>query len=158
NPFRTPPLAVEIPGGSPTGIVANDGADFALPYPDGTTEPSLYIFATEAGIISGWSQRAGLTNAVAVVDNSRSGAIYKGIAIAANSHGHFLYVTDFHGAKVDVFDSGFQPARVPVWAFKDPSLPAGFAPFGIQNINGNLYVTYAKQDDLKEERVAGPGQ
>lgn len=153
-----PPLALEIPGGSPTGIVGNEGADFALSYPDGTTEPSLFIFATEAGIISGWSQRAGLANAIAVVDNSASGAMYKGIAIAVNDNGRFLYVTDFHGAKVDVFDSGFNPVHLPAGAFKDPDLPLKYAPFGIQNIKGNLYVTYAKQDNLKEDSVAGPGR
>lgn len=153
-----PAPAVEIPGGSPTGIVGNDGAEFALPCPDGSREPSVFIFATEAGIISGWNQRANPANAIPVVDNSGSGAIYKGVAIAAGGNGRFLYATDFHGAKVDVFDGAFAPVRLPSGAFKDPGLPAGFAPFGIQNINGNLYVTYARQDDLKEDIVTGPGQ
>lgn len=157
NARYSPPLAVEIPGGSPTGIVGNDGEGFALPCPDGTSEPSAFIFATEAGIISAYSHRANLVNAIPVVDNSRSGAMYKGVAIAANGNGRFLYATEFHGGRVDVFDSAFNPVRLPAGAFKDPGLPAGFAPFGIQNIGGNLYVTYARQDDLKEDSVAGPG-
>jgi uncharacterized protein (TIGR03118 family) len=149
---------VEIPGGTPTGIVGNEGSDFALSCPDGTLVPSTFIFATEGGVISAWSPRSDPANAIPVVDNSRSGAIYKGVAIAADGNRRFLYATDFHGGKVDVFDGGFKPVRLPAGAFRDPGLPAGFAPFGIQNINGSLYVTYARQDDLKEDPVPGPGQ
>ncbi|MBS1191242.1 MAG: hypothetical protein H6R10_3034 [Rhodocyclaceae bacterium] len=157
NPLHSPSLAVDIPGGSPTGIASNEGADFALPCPDGTVDPAVFIFATEAGVISGWSYRAGETKAIAMVDNSQGGAVYKGVAIAANGNSRFLYATDFHGGKIDVFDNVFQPVTLPAGAFKDPSLPAGFAPFGIHNINGNLYVTYAKQDSDKEDGVAGAG-
>lgn len=158
DPMHSPPLVVDVPGGSPTGIVRNDGADFPMPGPEGTSVPSLFLFATEAGIISGWNYEADISNAVAVIDNSETGAVYKGIALAANGTQRFLYATDFHGAKVDVFDSNFQPARLPAGAFRDATLPPGFAPFGIQNINGSLYVTYARQDKEKTDSMAGAGQ
>lgn len=156
NALLSPP-AVDIPGGSPTGIARNDGADFALPCPDGTLAPSAFLFATEAGIISGWTAKANAESAIAVVDNSEDGAVYKGIAIATQGSGRFLYATDFHNARVDVFDTNFRPVQMPAGAFKDPNLPAGFAPFGIQAISGKLYVTYAKQDDAKQDSVNGPG-
>ena len=89
----------------------------------------------------------------------RPRAIYKGLALADNGTGHFLYATDFHNGKVDVFDANFAPGDAPRARFTDPRiLPAGFAPFGIQAIGGKLYVTYAKQDADADDDVAGPGQ
>jgi uncharacterized protein (TIGR03118 family) len=70
-------------------------------------------------------------------------AIFKGLTLGANGSQSLLYVTDFHNGVVDVFDGSFKPVEVP-GGFRDPSLPSGFAPFGIQNLNGDLYVTYAK--------------
>lgn len=155
------PLSAEgvgIPGGQPTGIVANDGEDFLVPA-DGNedAEPSALIFATEAGIISGWNPDVDATEAIAVVDNSATGAVYKGLALAANGLDRFLYATDFHGSRVDVFDADFEPIPLPAGAFQDPDLPAGFAPFGIHNIQGNLYVTYARQDEDGEDCIPGAG-
>ena len=96
------------------------------------------------------------THALLAVNRSGAGAIYKGLALAGNGNGHFLYATDFHHARVDVFDSAFHRVRMP-GAFTDPGIPEGFAPFGIQNILGDLYVTYARQDDDAEDDVAGAG-
>jgi uncharacterized protein (TIGR03118 family) len=87
----------------------------------------------------------------------RSGAQYKGLALSAGGNGQLLYATDFHNGKIDVWDSGFNPVSLPAGAFTDPKIPAGFAPFGIQAINGNLYVTYAKQDADRHDDVAGKG-
>src|SRR5204863_9194651 len=81
---------------------------------------------------------------------------YKGLAIDSRTAGQFLYATDFHNGKVDVFDSSFHLVTLS-GNFTDPNLPAGFAPFGIQNINGTLYVTYALQDVDAEDDVAGSG-
>jgi uncharacterized protein (TIGR03118 family) len=67
-----------------------------------------------------------------------------------------LYATDFHNGRVDVFDASFQP--VSTTGFKDPTIAKGFAPFGIQAIGGNIFVTYAKQDAAKKDDVAVPGQ
>jgi uncharacterized protein (TIGR03118 family) len=84
------------------------------------------------------------------------GAIYKGLAIDSRTAGTHLYATDFHNGKIDVFDPSFHLITL-AGNFTDPNLPAGFAPFGIQNILGTLYVTYALQDEDAEDDVAGPG-
>ena len=150
-----PPPALGSPPSAPTGIVFNSSSDFVVS--NGVTSaPALFIFATEEGTISGWSPGVDATNAILMVDNPASGAIYKGITLAGNGTAHFLYATDFHNGKVDVFDSSFQPADVP-GRFSDPRIPAGFAPFGIQNLNGDIYVTYAKQDADKVDDVKGKG-
>jgi uncharacterized protein (TIGR03118 family) len=92
-----------------------------------------------------------------VVNNAAEGAIYKGLALSADGDRYLLYATDFHNAKVDVFDGNFLPVSLDADAFIDTTIPSGFAPFGIQAINGVIFVTYAKQDDDQEDDVAGPG-
>lgn len=153
-------LVVTVPGpggtqGAPTGIVFSSSNDFMVTK-GAVSGPSRFIFATEDGTISGWAPNVDPTHAILAVDNSASNAVYKGLALAANGNGNFLYATDFHNGKVAVFDSTFHPATLP-GNFSDPHLPAGFAPFGIQNLNGNLYVTYAKQNAERHDDVAGPG-
>lgn len=151
-------VTVPAPAGSqehskPTGIVFSGSNDFVVAK-NNVSGPSRFIFATEDGTISGWAPNVDLTNAILMVDNSAKEAIYKGLALAANGSGNFLYATDFHNGKIDVFDKDFKPASLS-GTFSDPSLPKGFAPFGIQNLQGNLYVTYAKQDADREDDVAG---
>ena len=90
------------------------------------------------------------------VDNSASGAVYKGLALGNNGTGNFLYATNFNAGTIDVFDGNFAPAALS-GNFTDPNLPAGFAPFGIQNIGGILVVTYAEQDASKHDDVPGAG-
>jgi uncharacterized protein (TIGR03118 family) len=146
---------------SPTGIVFNGSSDFKVPKDNPQGNPSRFIFATEQGTIAAWAPLPNApppTETITVVDNSNSVSppIYKGLALAANGTGHFLYATDFHNSKIDVFDANFNPVTLS-GKFDDPNIPAGFAPFGIQNINGDLYVTYAKQDEGKEDDVPGPG-
>jgi len=156
-------LIVQIPtpdaatGGNPTGIVYNGSNSFTVTV--GTASgPSRFIFATEDGVIAAWAPAVDGTHAIKVVDNSvASGAIYKGIALSGGGNGQLLYATDFFNARVDVFDNAFQPVTLPVGAFADAAIPAGFAPFGIQAINGNVYVTYAQQDADKEDDVSGAG-
>ncbi len=153
-------LVVTIPGpggtqGAPTGIVFSSSNDFVVTK-GSVSGPSRFIFATEDGTISGWAPNVDLTHAILVVDSSASNAVYKGLALAANGNGNFLYAADFHNGKVAVFDNTFHPATLP-GNFSDPNLPPGFAPFGIQNLNGNLYVTYAKQNAERHDDVAGPG-
>lgn len=155
-------LVVAIPpaGSSPTGIVFNSSDDFVVSQENSSGQkvsgPSRFIFATESGTIAGWAPNVNLNNAVMAVDNSTSGAIYKGLALAANGSGHFIYATDFHNNRVDIFDKNFNRITLS-GAFSDPNIPAGFAPFGIQNLNGALYVTYAQQDQKGEDDVAGSG-
>jgi uncharacterized protein (TIGR03118 family) len=141
---------------APTGIIWNPSSAFLVP---GTTSQAAFIFATEDGTLSAWA--GGLTNAVIAVDNSASGAVYKGLAYGVNVHGFFLFATNFNAGTVDVFgpngsDGLFTPATTD-GGFIDPDIPAGYAPFGIETIEGNLFVTYAKQNAAKHDDVAGPG-
>src|SRR5215475_13091958 len=134
---------------TPTGLVWNPTTTFLVP---GTTKPATFIFDTEDGTISAWT--GGLTpadQAVLAVDNS-PGAVYKGLVFGTNVNGVFLFATNFRAGTIDVFapngSTGYRPANANEIQgnFADSKIPAGFAPFGIQNINGNLFVTYAKQD------------
>jgi len=151
-------LVVAIPGGTagagnPTGLVFNGGTNFVMSA-NGLSGASPFIFAGESGTIAAWAPNVDMTHAHTVVDNGASGAIYKGLAIASTTSGDRLFATDFHNAKVDMFDGTFKPLAQ---AFVDPSLPAGYAPFGIQAIGSNVYVTYAKEDAQSKFQVAGAG-
>jgi uncharacterized protein (TIGR03118 family) len=142
------------PPGSPTGIVSS-GSGFVVTK-GALNGPSRFIFATLDGTISGWAPNVDPTNAIVTVDRSDAHAIYTGLALAANGTANFLYATDFHNSRIDVVDSSFHPVTLS-GSFSDPGIPRGYAPFGIQNILGNLYVTYARQDKTAERDVAGSG-
>ncbi|MGH7916061.1 MAG: TIGR03118 family protein [Candidatus Binataceae bacterium] len=120
--------------------------------------PALFIFATEDGTIAAWQAGLG-NNAQIVVPNSNltTGPVYKGLALGNNSRGLFLYATDFRDAKIIVWNSSFGFDSELSAKFADSQLPQGFAPFGIQNVNGQLWVTYAKQDGPRHDPVAGEG-
>ncbi|MDB5764589.1 MAG: hypothetical protein JWQ21_3584 [Herminiimonas sp.] len=154
---KIPPPANVNAAGKPTGIVFSGSTGFVVSQ-GGASGPSRFIFATEDGVIAGWAPNADPTNAIRVIDKSVStGAVYKGLALSAGGNGNLLYAADFHNNRIDVFDSSFKEVTLASGAFSDPALPAGFAPFGIQSINGDIYVTYAKQDDMKHDDVAGQG-
>jgi len=136
---------------TPTGIVFNSSTDFQLVPGAIPNTAARFIFVTEDGTISGW--RSG-TLSVITVNNSGS-AIYKGVTIAQSGGANMLYVANFSGGTVDVFDANYAPVTLATGAFVDPTLPEGFAPFNVQNINGNVYVAFAKQDEEKEDEVAG---
>jgi uncharacterized protein (TIGR03118 family) len=141
------PLTVTIPGGAPTGTVFNPGSGF-----DVNNAPSLFLFDSEAGVISGWN-----TGMTAQVGTTVPGAIFKGLAIADTKKGQRLYATDFHNGRVDVFDEKFMPAGKP-GAFTDHKLPKDFAPFGIQTVAKRfIVVTYAKQDADAMDELHGAG-
>jgi len=160
-------LVVTIPtpslptGGAVTGVISNSLPVFNVTS-GGKTKSSSFIFCTEDGTISGWSPTVSATAAVIAVDQSASGAVFKGCVVGGTGGGAIfgtgplLYVTDFHNGKVDVFDGNFNPL-VSATAFVDPQIPAGFAPFGIAAFGSNIYVTYAKQDAAKHDDVAGAG-
>lgn len=139
-----PPPLGGTPPSAPTGQVFNATSDFAGAH---------FIFATEDGTISAWTSG---TSAVLEADASASGAVYKGLAMGNNGTSNFLYATNFNAGTINVFDNAFTPKTLSA-TFTDPTIPAGFAPFNIQNLGGNLYVTYAKQDAAKHDDVAGPG-
>lgn len=159
------PLVVQIPspgnatgGGNPTGIVYNGSPSDFVVSKGAASGPSRFIFATEDGVIAGWAPNVDQTHAIRVIDNSTSTrAIYKGLAISAGGRGGLLYATDFRNRKIDVFDSSFKPVTLPEGAFTDPAVPSIGAPFGIQAINGNIYVTYAKQDPSMRDDEKGAG-
>jgi len=156
---------VMVPG-DPTGVVFNgppltSGGGFIVSS-GGASGPARFIFVSEDGSISGWNPAVPppvpppplvSSQAIAVIPASDAN-VYKGVAIAATPEGDRLYATNFRTGTVDVFDSSWtkQPP-----AFADPEIPAGFAPFGIQNIGGIVFVTYAKQDADKHDDVAGVG-
>jgi uncharacterized protein (TIGR03118 family) len=154
-------LVVPIPsaarsGGRPTGTVFNGGPGFAIAE-HGVSAPSRFLFVSEDGTISGWTAVVDPTHALVAVDNSSSGAVYTGLALAADSVGHsFLYTADSSRGTIDVFNQDFRPVVRP-GSFQDPNLPDGFAPFNIQNINNLLFVTYAQQDATRHDNVAGAG-
>jgi uncharacterized protein (TIGR03118 family) len=146
------PLVVSIPGGrastgdgpSPTGQVFNPGSGFG---------GAKFIFSSESGQITAWKPSDGMT---AELEYSSPTAVYKGLTMARGVEGTFLYASNFHDGTVDVFNSQFQKVSL-LGGFSDPTLPAGYAPFGIQAINGFVYVTYALQDEDAHDDVAGPG-
>ncbi|HUK92310.1 MAG TPA: TIGR03118 family protein, partial [Blastocatellia bacterium] len=154
------PLVVTIPhsaastgSGTPDGIVFNGTSNFVV-HGGGGSGPAVFLFATEDGTISGWNPTANPTNAIIAVDNSSSGAVYKGLAMMTVGSGAFLFATDFHNNAIRMFDGKFNL----VSSFTDPSLPPGFAPFGIANIDNNLYVTFAlQQPPDNHDDQAGPG-
>ena len=137
--------------GAPTGTVFNGSASDFVVSQNGKSGVARFLFATEGGTIMGWSPGVNVTAAVTGVDRSGSGAIYKGLATANDK----LYATDFHNGRVDVFDKSFN--LVP-GGFSDPKIAKGYAPFGIQALGGNIFVTYARQDAAKKDHVAAPGQ
>jgi len=146
--------AVSIPsptgttGGHPTGVIYNATSDFALT----GGGASKFIFAGVDGTISAWGSG---TAAQRIINNSTTSA-YTGIAMASDGGANFVYAANFKSGKVDVFDKNF--AMVTTKPFTDANIPAGYAPFNIQNIDGKLYVTYAKVgSDGEEEKGAGLG-
>jgi len=148
----TPTVNIPSPslptGGRPTGVIRNLSSGFAV-----NGSASAFIFAGEDGVISAWN--ASITDAL-VVATGGAGAVYKGLAMATAANGNFLYVTDFHNNQVDVYNSIWQF----VGSFTDPTIPAGYAPFGITNIGNQLWVTYAKQlapDNEDDDPGAGNG-
>jgi len=126
----TIPSPTASTGGTPNAIVVNSTSDFG-----GNT----LLISTEDGIIASW--KSGTAAAVAV-DNSGAKTVYKGLAMAVNGGKNYLYATDFHNRKIDVFDKNFAPAGI---TLSDGSIPSNYSPFGIANIGGNLYVSYARQ-------------
>jgi uncharacterized protein (TIGR03118 family) len=151
-------LVVSVPS-APTGTVFNATTDFAVSG-GGASGAARFLFATESGTILGWNPAVPTppsTQAQVAVDRSSLGAVYKGLAIGQVGSANFLYATDFHNGRVDVFDGTF---ALQSWAgaFTDPRLPMGYAPFGIQNIGGRLFVTFAKQDAAGHDEIAGRGR
>jgi len=134
-------LEVAIPGeGNPTGQLFNNTSGF---------NGDIFIFASEDGTISGWRGALGTT---AETLTNRSSAVYKGITLVTNTGTPLLLAANFSEGTVDVYDTNLNLTQ-----FSDPWAPTGYAPFNVQNIDGFVFVTFAKQDSEKEDDAPGPG-
>ena len=117
--------------GTPTGIVYNGSQEFKI-----RNWTSVFLFASLDGTISGWSS---FSPTQALIGATQAGAVYTGLAITSKASGNFLYAADAANNKVDVYNGNFSLVK----SFTDSAIPAGFAPFGIQDIRGQVYVTFA---------------
>jgi uncharacterized protein (TIGR03118 family) len=171
------PLVVTIPqagnagtAGSVTGVIYNPFTSNPNAFDVQTGKPSLFLFCSEDGVISGWNQAVSGKKASILFDNSKSGAVYTGCATGGTAAAPYLFAANFNAGTVDVYDGNLNLNPSPYnsqntlpqpystsSAFSNPAIPAGFAPFNVQNINGTLFVTYAKQDAQKHTNVGGPG-
>jgi uncharacterized protein (TIGR03118 family) len=143
------PSKLGVSGGTPTGIVVNTTTDFVIP----ASTVAHWIFANMDGTIAAWSTGAA---AHIVADRSSTGAVYKGLALGANGSANFLYAANFGKNSIDVFDATYTYVK----SFTDSTMAAGYAPFGIANIGGQLYVTYALRatgDSTRDQAGAGHG-
>jgi uncharacterized protein (TIGR03118 family) len=144
---------------NPTGQVYNGNGGFLIPTSNGQ-ESALFMFDGEGGTIAAWAKDSGATAVTAYDDGVANGAdhaVYKGLALGTVSGATYLYATDLHNNKVDVFDTNFSKPAAMQGKFIDPSIPTGFVPFGIAALNGQLYVTFAKQDTEKHDEITGAG-
>jgi len=132
------PSATGAGPGQPTGIVINSSSDFQI-----GGKNSFFLFATLDGTISGWAPQTNPNDAIIVVNNSKSGSMFTGLAITNRPSGNLLYASDLANNAVDVYDGGFNLVN----SFTDPTLPMGYVPFGIQDINGLVYVAFAQADE-----------
>jgi uncharacterized protein (TIGR03118 family) len=155
NSLRSPvsiPTTGSSTGGAPSGDVFNPTSGFPIP---GNGMPAKFMFAGEDGIISAWNSGS---NAVVVVDRSGADAVYKGIALGWSGGKARLYATNFKGGTVEIFDENFN--LLSDKKFRDPGIPSDFGPFNIRNIDGNLFVTFAKHkppENADDQSGAGFG-
>jgi uncharacterized protein (TIGR03118 family) len=153
-------LVVSIPAGQagpaqPTGIVFSGSGDFVVKQGD-KSGPAAFIFAGQAGTLAAWSPGVNLTNAITVYDGAAQRKIYTGLTLAQSGGANQLYAADFRNRHIDVFNASFHLITAP-GGFVDPDLPAGYAPFGIQALEGRIYVAYAQQSADGEDEQPGPG-
>jgi uncharacterized protein (TIGR03118 family) len=144
---------------NPTGQVYNGNGGFLIPTSNGQ-ETALFIFDGEGGTIAAWAKDSDATAVTAYDDgvvNGTDHAVYKGLALGTVSGATYLYATDLHNNKVDVFDTNFAKPAAMQGKFIDPGIPTGFVPFGIAALNGQLYVSFAKQDTEKHDEITGAG-
>jgi uncharacterized protein (TIGR03118 family) len=157
------PLVVTIPGptgsgtAALTGVALNTSKNFVVSSTSGSG-PAEFLYASEDGTIAGWGTGLNSTEGVLAVNNNAAGAVYKGLTLAGSGKVQELFAANFGQGQVDVFDGKFSPVSLRAGAFTDSSIPAGFAPFNIQNIGGRLYVTYAQQDTAHVNDVPGAGR
>lgn len=159
-------LVVHVASGAPTGQVFDTDTDpnaFVVHDAAGHSGRAVFLFASENGGIDGWNPAVGATGpgpatTTEVAVRNGANAVYKGLAIAQASDGHtYLYAANFRSGRVEAYDDTFTPVQLPGGLFVDPRIPAGYAPFNVQELAGRLYVSYAKQDAMLHDDVAGHG-
>jgi uncharacterized protein (TIGR03118 family) len=151
-------VTVPPPKGS-NSTAAPDGTvyNYTTGFNAGPNAPSIFLFVTEDGTISGWNPNVNPTTAVLLVDHSAQGAIYKGCALGMTSAGPRLYVSNFASGEVEVYDGNFRAVKLHNGAFTDSKLPQHYAPFGIQSIGGNIVVAFAQRNPGATDENDGPG-
>ena len=163
NTVSKVPLTVNVTGAAPTGQVFNsDSSAFIVKDSQGNSGSALFLFDTENGTIDGWAPNvnpngSNPSTVTEVARDNGANAVYKGLAIATVRGKTFLYATNFRSGRVEAYDSTFTPVELPGGLFVDPGLPSGYGPFGIAEIKGMLYVTFAKQDATLHDDAPGPG-
>jgi uncharacterized protein (TIGR03118 family) len=170
------PLVVTIPqagnagtAGPITGVIFNPFTSNANAFDVQAGKPALFIFCSEDGVISGWNQSVSGSKASILFDNSKSGAVYTGCAVGGTAATPYIFAANFNAGTVDVYDANLNLNPAPfnqngppqpfsgATSFSNQPIPAGFAPYNIQNINGTLFVTYAQQNTPKNASVGGAG-
>ena len=170
------PLVVTIPqagnagtSGPITGVIFNPFTSNANAFDVQAGNPALFIFCAEDGVISGWNQSVSGSKASILFDNSKSGAVYTGCAVGGTAATPYIYAANFSAGTVDVYDANLNLNPAPfnqtgppepfsgATSFSNQPIPAGFAPYNIQDINGTLFVTYAQQNAQKTASVGGAG-
>jgi uncharacterized protein (TIGR03118 family) len=170
------PLVVTIPqagnagtAGPVTGVIFNPFTSNANAFDVQAGMPALFMFCSEDGVISGWNEAVSGTKASILFDNSKSGAIYTGCALGGTAAAPYLFAANFKTGTVDVYDANlnlnpapYNQSTLPLpystsSSFSNQAIPAGFAPFNVQNIGGTLFVTYARQNAQKHSYAGGPG-
>lgn len=149
----TIPTASGTGTGSPDGQLFNDTSAFSISKA-GVSGAADYLWATEDGTISGWNPNVDPTNALIEVNDSSSNAKFFGITQASVKGTNYLYAADLSNGKVDMFDTNFAAVKFKN-AFTDPSLPKGYAPWNVQNVDDNIVVTYVKQNSTKTFAATG---
>ncbi len=155
TPVTIPTPPGVAPPSAPNGNVFNTTSDFVISH-DGKSAPATVIFSSENGTIVGFNPAVDPNEGILEADLSQSGAVFKTLTAGSVNGANFIYASDFHNGTVDVFNGQFQLVHLS-GSFTDPNIPAGFAPFGLKNVNGTLFVTYAKQDAAGHDDVAGVG-
>ena len=149
------PLPFHINVAAATDVAMNQSERAFIISEGNRHDESILLFASEDGTISGWNPRVDKENAVAAVDNSASGAIYKSMVLARAGSGLHLYAANFGQGAIEIYDHKFQLVK----SFTDNDLATnGFVPFGIRLIQGRLFVTFAfKASSTDDDETAGPG-
>lgn len=147
-----PPPKGSTSTAAPSGTVYN----YTSAFPAAPGKPSVFLFVTEDGTISGWNPGVDPTKAALIIDRSKF-AEYKGCAIAQTASGPRFYATNFTSGNVEVFDGRFHRVMLPRYAFRDNRLPDDFVPFNIQNVGGDLVVTFAHREEGSRDEDHGAG-